>query len=376
MRKRILPLGPLCAALAAPSLRLHDQALPPVPRRSTTLSAPADPAHFTFVVGGDNRSTGMATRCRPSLGVICREIGTIQPDFVFWTGDVIEGYGDTPAEANAEYDMFLRAAAQTGVPVFNAPGNHEYSLDPALLPVYEKRMGPLYGSFDYGNSHFIASTPPVEPDGTIGGATLDDDRVGLAGSRPAGQPGGEEHLRHDAPLRLRPARPGHARRRYRLEQRRRPRPASRADGQVPRPRRLLQPQPHLLAPAKDGVDYYISGGAGAPLDATPDQGGYLHYLLVTVDGATVTPQILQPWHLDVGPDGRRRGRPPNGSGSSTPTTFQSWQTSSSTWPRRPAGQTWRSTAGVAYKREFKPSRARIVSVDAENGRRATSSSRG
>jgi len=113
----------------------------------------------------------------PAFDEICQEIGLVHPPFVLWTGDDINGYGDTVAEANGEYDTFLASEAKTGVPVFSATGNHEYSLDPDLLPVWLKRMGTLYGSFDYGNSHFIAvNTTPVMPDGTIQSGTLDPDQ--------------------------------------------------------------------------------------------------------------------------------------------------------------------------------------------------------
>jgi hypothetical protein len=33
---------------------------------------------------------------------------------------------------------------------------------------------------------------------------------------------------------------------------------------------------------RDGVDYFITGGAGAPLYAPPQDGGYYHYLVATV----------------------------------------------------------------------------------------------
>ena len=66
---------------------------------------------------------------------------------------------------------------------------------------------------------------------------------------------------------------------------------------------------------KDGVEYYISGGAGAPLDATPDQGGFLHYVLVHVDDNKITTDILQPWHLNISyPKG-------DGNGQSTETAW-------------------------------------------------------
>ncbi|MDQ2687679.1 MAG: metallophosphoesterase, partial [Armatimonadota bacterium] len=161
----------LMASASASSTRL----IAPVPTPYVTLAPHADPDRFSFIVGGDNRSTGHGYPMPPALAQICREIGLIHPPFVFWTGDVIEGYGDTPAEANAEYDTFLESAALCGVPLFNSPGNHEFSLDSRLLPIYEKRMGRLYGSFDYGHSHFIAlNTTAVMPDGTLKSGTLDD----------------------------------------------------------------------------------------------------------------------------------------------------------------------------------------------------------
>ena len=72
-----------------------------------------------------------ATRCRRSGPPSAARSGTFTPAFVLTTGDAIEGYGDTAAEANAEYDVFLQDVALTGVPVFCAPGNHEFSLDPS-----------------------------------------------------------------------------------------------------------------------------------------------------------------------------------------------------------------------------------------------------
>ena len=161
---------------AAQYLPSHADAFQPLPTATHTLSAPADADHFTFVVTGDNRSTGHGYPMPACFAEICTEIGYVHPPFVLMTGDVIEGYGDTPAEANDEYDVFLKDVALTGVPVFNAPGNHEFSLDVAnLLPVYKKRMGDLYGSFDYGNSHFVAvNSIAVHADGTVTDGSVDD----------------------------------------------------------------------------------------------------------------------------------------------------------------------------------------------------------
>lgn len=115
---------------------------------------------------------------------------------------------------------------------------------------------------------------------------------------------------------------------------------------------------------KDGIDYYISGGAGAPLDATPDQGGYLHYILVTVDGPKISTQILQPEHLET--------TYPDGDGKST-STERVWIANTNYFPvtahhvvlhlaAPPAGQTFTVTAGISYKGKTKPVEASLVSV--------------
>lgn len=300
----------------------------------------------------------------PVLDQICREIGLIHPPFVFWTGDAIQGYGDTPAEANAEYDAFLRSAALTGVPVYNAVGNHEFGLDAALLPVYQKRMGPLYGSFDYGHSHFVAlNTTPVSADGRIGSGTLDDAQwnwlaADLEAHRGAANTFVFLHHYVFGPPQDDPG----------LD-----------SGWASRPERdrfhALMVQHKVRAVfcghnhiywhgVKDGIHYFISGGAGAPLDASPEQGGYLHYLAIQVDGTLLSTQILQPWHLQV-------DRP---DGDSPQTTHErAWVANTNDGPVRtegltfhlaslPAGQTYTVTAGVSYKAKTSPAEAHVVSV--------------
>ena len=355
----------LCAALAllAPSA-LASSTLPlaPIPTPFIALAPPADPDHFSFVVGGDNRSTGHGYPMPPALAQICREIGLIRPPFVLWTGDVIEGYGDTPAEAGAEYDAFLNAAALTGVPVFNAPGNHEFSLDSRLLPVYQQRMGRLYGSFDYGHSHFIAlNTTSVTPDGKIVSGTLDPAQWDwLAADLDANRSAANtfvflHHFVFGPPDDDPTFDSGWA---------------SRAD----RDRfHALMVQHHVRAvfcghnhlfwhAVKDGVDYFISGGSGAPLDASPEQGGYLHYLVIGVSGGTFTTQILQPWHLEV----------------NTPGDGRVWVANTNKCPVDAVGITLHvatprpgehltATAAVRYKDKSKPVNVQIVSVTPDAG---------
>ncbi len=365
----------LCGCLALSAITAQASStkpFPPVPNGHTRLAPPADPDHFTFIMGGDNRSAGHGTPMPPALGQICREIGLIHPPFVLWTGDVIEGYNDTVPEANAEYDAFLRAASLCGVPLFNAPGNHEFSLDARLLPVYERRMGPLYGSFDYGHSHFVAlNSTAVQPDGAMVGGTLDEAQwawlqADLEANKAAKNtfvmlhhyvfgPPDPDTPKLDSGF-------ASAEGRDRLH-------ALMVKYGV---RAVFCGHNHIYwHTKKGGVDYFISGGAGAPLDATPDKGGYLHYVLMTVDGTTLRWQILQPWHLEA--------EYPEGDGSSA-RTERVRLTNTNDFPvtvsgavfhlaAPPPGQTLTVQASTAYKKKSKPGSARLVSTQPVPGKR-------
>ena len=360
----------LCLIILGASLSLVAASpLAPIPTLHTVLTVAADPDHFEFAVAGDNRSTGHGEPMPEALAVICREIGLVRPSFTFWTGDSIEGYSDTVDEANGEYDVFLRAANLTEVPMFSAPGNHEFSLDTKLLPVYEKRMGALYGSFDYGNSHFVAvNTTAVLDDGTLESGSLDPAQwawleadlkahqssknifvfmhhypFGPVGDDPTLDSGMESAAVRDRFHALMV--------KYGV-------------------RAVFASHDHLYWHAKkDGVDYYVSGGAGAPLDALPTEGGFLHYLIVHVDGNQTSIDIMQPWHLTASyPTG-------DGQGDTTESAHVANTQGIPVHvggldfhvPLAPAGSHYAAVATTAYKKKSKPAEASIVSVTPISG---------
>ena len=355
----------LAVTLASSAPASTTQLLAPAPTASVAVTPPADPDHFLFVVGGDNRSTGHGYPMPPVWAEICREIGMIHPAFLLTTGDAIEGYGDTPAEANAEYDVFLQDVSLTGVPVYCAAGNHEFSLDPtALLPVYEKRIGSLYGSFDYGHSHFVAvNSNPVGPDGAVVGGSIDDAEFAWLQSDLEANKGAANtfvFLHHyvfgppdpDTPTVDTGFVDTAVRDRFH---------ALMVKYKV---RAVFCGHNHIYwHQVKDGVDYVISGGGGAPLDADPEHGGYLHYVAVQVDGKTLTTEVLQPEHLEeTYPDGETKIGP----------TQRVWVTNTNfdTVTVRhvvlhvaapPAGQMLTVTAMLAYKKKNKPLDAQIIS---------------
>jgi Calcineurin-like phosphoesterase len=178
VKKRVSVLCGLLLALAVQfSNAAYGQmpALSPLPQTGT-LTPPANSAQFNFVIAGDNRPSKKGCKQPPTPGQIFAAVKALNPPaaFVLWTGDTISGKAKHPkdskdaAEVAAEYAEFLGIAKTAGVPVFNAPGNHEmddHSNKPsdAMKKLYEKNMAGTYGAFTYGNSRFIALDSEHEP---------------------------------------------------------------------------------------------------------------------------------------------------------------------------------------------------------------------
>lgn len=262
------------------------------------VAAPNDADRFTFVVAGDNRAAARGMPMPPTATQIFSEMRLLRPAFCLWTGDSIYGSDDTPGEAEREYAAFLRDAAAAATPIFNAPGNHEIFKRPELEQVYTHAMGLLYGSFDYGHSHFIA---------------LDTEEVGMPpGIGPAQQAWLQADLdaHRDAthifvfshhPLFPKDEKDGFA-------------DAANRDAihqlfVAHHVAYVFSGHEHLYyASVHDGVHYVVTGGGGAPSDAAPEDGGFQNYVLVQVNGSNISPVVLQPWRLfaqlgPVQPDG-------------------------------------------------------------------------
>jgi 3',5'-cyclic AMP phosphodiesterase CpdA len=284
---------------------------------------------FVFIAAGDNRpakpsdtptpTTGQiftaAQRANPSL-IACKDA---RPAFVFWTGDSI--YGKAPNDEStvqSEYQAFLKVAAQSGVPVFNAPGNHEMDdkndvPNAQMQAFYPKFMAEPYGAFNYGNSRFIAlNTEEIAPQGTKksaraktdSGTTLDPGYVSqkqlglLDADLKANQ--GKAHIfvfmhhpikpyKADDGLDKKSAAAlvaifkkyknvsyviaGHEHMYFN------PPPQSKHGWGKP---------PNRTDPSKNPPYYLVSGGAGAPLKGItkkhPPKGSYFHYLVFEVNG--------------------------------------------------------------------------------------------
>lgn len=300
-------------------------ALSPLPQTGT-LSPPANPSQFTFVISGDNRPAEKGCKQPPTPGKIFAAVNAMIPKaaFVLWTGDTISGKAKHPkdskdaAQVVAEYTEFLGIAKTAGVPVFNAPGNHEMDdhdnkPSDAMKALYEKNMAQSYGAFTYGNSRFIAldsehafqSNPcstaadaakkeKVEAPGSITQKTLDLLKADLDA---------DTNLAHIFIFLHHPVVP------YKCE-----------DGLDPESVQKLQAlfanytnvsyvvaghehmyynplgngalvlPPNRTDPTSQPPYYLVSGGGGAPLKKNTT-GSFFHYIVFQVNGATVTPTL-------------------------------------------------------------------------------------
>jgi len=159
----------LFATLASICIHAQMPNLTPLPG-TEQLTPPSNPDKFTFLVAGDNRPAHSGDPQPPTPGKILEAAKAANVSFVLWTGDTISGKDpSSEAKIQAQYKDFLAIAAKAGVPVYNAPGNHEMDdsndvPNSQMLAWYIQYMGPQYGAVNIGNSRFIAlnseQTPP------------------------------------------------------------------------------------------------------------------------------------------------------------------------------------------------------------------------
>lgn len=280
------------------------------------LSSTAGTTQFTFVAGGDNRPAHKSCPQPSTPGEIFSAVQQMNPSpaFVFWTGDTISGkQPDKPDRIHKQYKEFLKIAKTGSVPVFNAPGNHELDdqndvPSEVMKKLYIKDMSGTYGAFSFGNSRFIALNSEHQA------ATKSKSKAaGKAGAPGAITKKALELLKQDLDANKDKAH-------VFIFMHHPVEPFDAEDGLDPQSVAALQdlfkkysnvsyvisghehiyynPQgkPDPIAPPPSRTDpsqppfYLVSGGAGAPLKKN-NPGAFHHYLVITVDGNTVTPEL-------------------------------------------------------------------------------------
>jgi 3',5'-cyclic AMP phosphodiesterase CpdA len=247
-----------------------------------------------FIVMGDSRTpdefrdaihTGEMAPFQPEVfRQAITEANLLGPALVINVGDLILGY-DTPELIQAEWDDYLQTIAASQRPFVSVAGNHDvFDLDSEA--VWKERIGPLYFSFDYGNSHFIClNSEEAEPHGREDNGTISAEQIDWLRADLQAHKGAQNifvflhkpfFMADDYP-----------------------------DGNWAEVHALLKEYPvravfaghwHIYrrCEPRDGIEYVITGGGGAEIGDTPDLGDFHHYLLVEVNGGNMRWTVIKP----------------------------------------------------------------------------------
>lgn len=276
---------------------------------------------FSFVAFGDSQGeTG-----HPTLKAIFKDVKTLtpEPSFAISLGDIIHGEPSATDDFTTQIEKHLEDALKlnrlAGIPVFNAPGNHEMDdwianeekPSKRMRLAYERIVGPTYGSFDYGNSHFIVlNTEDVPPPG-MEGPSPEQLKAGMEFSYIGktqlawlqSDLDANKHKQHIFIAMHYPIYAQHPQRDNLFGESRTAlidlfKKYSNISFVIASHEHQyfnsLDPENHeTVAPFKseDPTQYMISGGAGASMEYFPLPGGFHHYLLFEVDGENVSVTI-------------------------------------------------------------------------------------
>jgi hypothetical protein len=298
-------------------------ALSPLPTTGTLPSSNA--TQFAFVIAGDNRPAKKGCKQPPTPGIIFAAVKALNPPaaFVLWTGDTISGKAKHPKDSKdaqeiaAEYAEFLGIAKTAGVPVFNAPGNHEMddhnnAPSDAMKKHYETNMAGTYGAFTYGNSRFIAldsehkipssanaaaaNAQKTDAPGAITQKTLDllkgdlDADTNLAHvfiflHHPVVPYKTDDGLDSESVQKLQALFANYTNVSYVVAGHEHMYYNPLGKGALVLPPNRTDPTSPAIPPY-----YLVSGGGGAPLKKNTT-GSFFHYIVFQVNGATVTPTL-------------------------------------------------------------------------------------
>ncbi len=235
---------------------------------------------------GDNRAAAVDDPQPPEFVRLLEMAKKERPEFVISTGDVVTGSESDPEAVARQYRELEGLIDRLGVPFYVARGNHD-AINPDQFDAFTRR--PWYYTFSVKGCHFwILDTEAPDAPGSIDQTQLEWLRRGLADAAD----GAKFVVTH------RPVLPPTNSESRPYEER------GFTDKQMGRDvAHLLEKgrtdiafggHEHLFDHQKQGpTNYVTTGGAGAPLYAAGDEGGFFHYIVVDVDGGHVKVELVR-----------------------------------------------------------------------------------
>lgn len=230
---------------------------------------------LSFAVLGDCKSQVSLVEPEPFRQIV-RSINLLMPDFVVILGDFVKG--DTHEDLLEEaWDEFERVARTLKMPYYLVVGNHDVQCRGGEK-VFRERFGPLYYSFDYGNSHFVVLNSEDEGADISEGqmdwlredlrASSDAEHIFVFVHRPLWESEGKGWNGKVHPLL--------------------------AEHKV---KLVFAGHSHKYKPpvVRDGVKYIVTGGGGSvPMGNIEDEGTFYHWVRVTVRGKDFHLAVIRP----------------------------------------------------------------------------------
>jgi len=230
---------------------------------------------FDFIVCGDSNSL-VAIGQPKEFKTMIAEWNVLKPAFIVSCGDLI--LGGTAQDIVPQWDEFEQVVGKCEVPFFPVPGNHDINTVPEVVQTYEQRIGPLTYGFTYGNSRFIILNS--EENGAGGQISQKQlswlkedlnkckaDNIFLFMHQPYFMQNWDQHWAYVA------------------------------DALQGFPvRAVFAGHKHVIRDCgvRDGVHYYVTGGAGSYIETPEEEGGFSHYLRVQVKKNQVDIAVIRP----------------------------------------------------------------------------------
>lgn len=257
---------------------------------SSAVSSAASDDNLRFVVMGDSRPILGTLVQSPPFKQILWETDLLGPDLAVHVGDLVFGYMSEEGELSRQYEDLDSTLKTVRTPMHFAIGNHEIGSEGGE-GLFVKNVNKLYYSFDAGNSHFII----LDSDwgGTGDSSTFGKEQVEwLKGDLAAHR--GAKNVFAFMHKPMFESKDGNGSSLRDLSERDKVHKMFLDAGNV---KVVFAGHIHDYRHIeKDGIPYYVTGGAGAETQY-PERNGFYHYLLVDVAGGAVTVKVVEPYHM-------------------------------------------------------------------------------